>query len=189
MSAERFFQYLYFAWLITEIVTVLATYTRRTGGKISDRGSLRLLWVVIFSSVFCGIWYGASHPWTIFGGAAWVFWLGLAMMIAGLLIRWTAILTLGRSFSVNVAIHAEQKVKRGGIFRFVRHPSYTGLLLILAAMGVHTRNWIALAILTLPPLAALLYRIRVEEEALNESFGADYADYARRTKRLIPFVY
>jgi protein-S-isoprenylcysteine O-methyltransferase Ste14 len=110
-------------------------------------------------------------------------------MAAGLAIRWTAIVTLGKSFSVNLAIHATQTVKRTGIFHYARHPSYSGLIVIFLALGVRMRNWEALAIMFMPTTAALLYRIHVEEEALNLALGADYQDYSRTTKRLVPGIY
>jgi protein-S-isoprenylcysteine O-methyltransferase Ste14 len=189
MSLSIVWQVLYWAWVVTEVWVLVTSYTRRSGGSVRDRGSLMLLWVVIFGSIWAGTQIGQTRPHTIFGGAEWVRGVSVALMAAGILIRWTAIVTLGKSFSVNVAIHATQTVKRTGIFRYVRHPSYTGLLIIFAAMGVHTRNWEALAIMTLPSIAALLYRIHVEEVALNHAFGADYADYSKSTKRLIPGIY
>jgi protein-S-isoprenylcysteine O-methyltransferase Ste14 len=54
---------------------------------------------------------------------------------------------------------------------------------------MRTRNWVALAILVTPTFVALLYRMRVEEEALNRAFGVDYEEYSRTTKRLLPGVY
>jgi protein-S-isoprenylcysteine O-methyltransferase Ste14 len=107
----------------------------------------------------------------------------------GLALRWAAILTLGKAFSVNVAIHHDQQVMRSGVFRYLRHPSYTGMMLIFLALGLHMGNWVSLVLVLLPPLAALLYRIHVEEAALNRAFGADYADYSRSTSRLIPGIY
>ena len=101
----------------------------------------------------------------------------------------TAIVTLGRSFSVNVAIHATQTMQKTGLFRIVRHPSYSGMMLIFIAVGVWTRNWVALAIFMVPPMVALLYRMNVEERALREAFGTEYEEYSRETKRLIPGVY
>jgi protein-S-isoprenylcysteine O-methyltransferase Ste14 len=71
----------------------------------------------------------------------------------------------------------------------MRHPSYTGLLLIFLAVGLNTRNWLGLGIIVLLPLAALLYRIHVEEVALTGAFGTEYMEYSRRTKRLIPGIY
>ncbi|MGB7553586.1 MAG: isoprenylcysteine carboxylmethyltransferase family protein [Candidatus Korobacteraceae bacterium] len=101
-----------------------------------------------------------------------------------------AIITLGRSFSTNVAIHATQTVHKTGLFRWVRHPSYAGMLLIFAAIGVSQRNWVSLvAIMLAFPTAALIYRIHVEEIALTEAFGEDYAEYSKVTKRLLPGIY
>ena len=113
----------------------------------------------------------------------------VAVLAAGLAIRWTSILTLGKAFSVNVAIRTDQKLYRGGLFALVRHPSYTGIMAIFVALGLHLRNWAALAIVTIPPFAALLYRMHVEEAALGQAFGPEYADYRRTTKRLIPGIY
>ncbi len=113
----------------------------------------------------------------------------MTVLAAALAIRWTAIITLGKSFSANVAIHQSQKVHRTGLYRVVRHPSYLGLLLVFLAIGLHSRNWIGFAVVLLPTTAALLYRIHVEEAALNLALGDEYAEYSRVTKRLIPGVF
>ncbi|MES2390542.1 MAG: isoprenylcysteine carboxylmethyltransferase family protein [Acidobacteriota bacterium] len=185
---------LYGLWILSEVFIVLKTRTSRSKGNVQDRGSMALLWVVIFSSIGVANWFAATRPHNMFqssglDGGQWLLPLSALVLAIGLAIRWTAIVTLGKAFSVNVAIHHDQKVLRTGIFRFVRHPSYTGLMIVFLAIGLHLRNWTALAFVILPPLAALLYRIHVEEAALNGAFGADYADYSRSTKRLIPFVY
>jgi protein-S-isoprenylcysteine O-methyltransferase Ste14 len=125
----------------------------------------------------------------VFGGAHWLKPLSDGLMIAGLAVRWTAILTLGKAFSSNVAIQESQTIQRSGLYRIVRHPSYLGLLIIFFAIGVHSRNWLGLAVVMVPTTAALLYRIHVEEIALRDAFGAEYADYSKSTKRLIPGIY
>jgi protein-S-isoprenylcysteine O-methyltransferase Ste14 len=116
-------------------------------------------------------------------------WSGLALLIAGLVVRIAAIVTLGRAFSANVAIRTEQTVQRAGLYRLVRHPSYLGMEIIFLAAGLHAHNWISLGILLVLPTIGVLARIRVEEAALLGAFGEDYADYMRTTKRLIPGVY
>jgi len=180
---------LYICWVVSEVAIFVITRTRSGKGEIKDRGSLMLLWVVIIASLWLGPLYGDTHPRNMFGDADWIRYAGLALMIIGLGIRWTAVVSLGRSFSANVAIRAEQKLKTDGLFRFVRHPSYFGLLLVIVAIGIHTHNWIAFAISVLPPFAALSYRIHVEEAALKVAFGEAYGDYSRRTKRLILAIY
>jgi protein-S-isoprenylcysteine O-methyltransferase Ste14 len=175
--------------VVSEVLLVIVTRTRGGDGGVYDRGSIQVLWVVIFGSIWCGSWYGTVHPHTIFPGAAWVGTAAVSLMAAGLAVRWTSIWSLGRAFSVNVAIRAGQKLYRGGLFALVRHPSYSGMMLIFAAIGLRLQNWIALLVLVLPPLFALLYRIHVEEAALGQAFGADYEDYRRSTKRLVPGIY
>ncbi len=133
--------------------------------------------------------YAGTHTRTMLGGAHWFTAAARLPLAAGLAIRWTAILTLGRSFSANVAIHATQTLHTAGLFRWVRHPSYTGILLIFTAIGVRVANWVSLAIMLVFPMAALLYRMHVEERALAEAFGAEYAGYCQATKRLIPGIY
>jgi protein-S-isoprenylcysteine O-methyltransferase len=71
----------------------------------------------------------------------------------------------------------------------VRHPSYLGLELILLALALHASAWACFAVALVPSTLAVLYRIHVEEIALRRAFGADYEDYSRETKRLIPGVY
>jgi protein-S-isoprenylcysteine O-methyltransferase Ste14 len=61
--------------------------------------------------------------------------------------------------------------------------------MIFVAVALHTRNWISFLLIAVPTTAVLLYRIHVEETALREHFGDEYADYSRQTKRLIPGLY
>ena len=184
---------LYWSWLITEIYVLVVTRTRRGTGTISDRGSLIVLWTVILISMTAGGWLGDVYTPANFNlpHTAYVVvrTLALALLATGLCIRWTAIYSLGRSFSANVAIHATQKLNRSGLFHYMRHPSYTGMVIIFFAVGLRMENWLGLLLVTLPPYAALLYRIHVEEDALVAAFGDDYLDYQRTTHRLIPGLY
>ena len=180
---------LYWAWILTEVLVLVVTRTRRGGGDVQDRGSLIVLWVVIFSSMFVGSSAGAMYRPTAFQAGHWLRYACLGLLAVGLAIRWTAIYTLGKAFSANVAIHSTQKLNVSGLFRWMRHPSYTGMMLIFLAMGLNTRNWLGLGIIVLLPAAALLYRIHVEEAALTGAFGTEYVEYSARTKRLIPGIY
>lgn len=183
------FGVLYWIWVVSEVAILLLTRTRAKAGRVEDRGSLLLLWVVIVGSLVVSGWIAATHRPTIPGGALQVKALSSALLTSGLAVRWAAIASLGRSFSANVAIRPEQALHQTGFFRFVRHPSYSGLLLIFAAIGVHTRIWAALLVMLVPMAAALLYRIHVEEATLRGAFGEAYERYSKRSKRLIPGVY
>jgi protein-S-isoprenylcysteine O-methyltransferase Ste14 len=191
MDVSALFRILDLAWIFSEIALLLITRTRsgNPSADIQDRGSLRILWIVIFVAITLGSYYGETRPHTIDHGAPWVRATALTLLLLGLAIRWTAIITLGRSFSANVAIHATQTIHKTGLFRFVRHPSYSGLILIFAAISLHTRNWLGLAIIFIPTTAALFYRIHVEESALRRAFGHEYEIYSKSTKCLIPGIY
>ncbi len=189
MTISRLFEYLIWVWVGSEILLQLVTRTSRSTGQTKDRGSLLILFPVVFASSWWAMWYGDTHPHTMLGGAHWLKLAGLALLILGLAIRWTAILTLGTTFSTNVAIHAAQTLRTTGPYRWVRHPSYTGMLVIFTAIGLFERNWISLAVVLLLPTAALLYRIHVEEIALTEAFGEQYLNYRKTTKRLFPGIY
>lgn len=189
MNLSTLFKYLFWAWTASEVLILVVTRTGRKGGQIRDRGSLLILWPVIFFSVWFAEDYGGTHDHNLLAGAHWVKAVALGLLIAGLVVRWTAIITLGKSFSANVAIHATQTLNRSGLYRWVRHPSYSGMLLIFAAVGLGTRNWVSLAVMLVFPTAALLYRIHVEEIALTGAFGPEYTQYQRETKKLIPGIY
>jgi protein-S-isoprenylcysteine O-methyltransferase Ste14 len=154
MSIARLFWVLYWAWVVSEALLQVVTRTSRSSGEVKDRGSLLLLLPVIFGSIWAATWYGDTH--TTLGGAHWLRTAAMPLLVAGLAIRWTAILTLGRSFSTNVAIHATQTLHKTGLFRWMRHPSYTGMLLCFLAVGTYEQNWVSVAIMMVFPTAALL---------------------------------
>jgi protein-S-isoprenylcysteine O-methyltransferase Ste14 len=106
-------------------------------------------------------------------------WVGLAVRV------W-AVLTLGGSFRTYVEVDADQAVVTHGPYRWVRHPSYTGLLLIALGFGLGIGNWLSLAICVAVPLLGLLPRIAVEEAEMVRVLGDEYRRYQRETYRLIP---
>jgi protein-S-isoprenylcysteine O-methyltransferase len=114
---------------------------------------------------------------------------GICLAFIGVTIRWRAIHTLKNYFTLNVTILDDHQIVKSGLYRNIRHPSYTGFLLRYLGGGLAFANWLSLIIIFLPMLAAILYRIMVEESALIEAFGSEYIDYASRTKRLVPKVY
>jgi protein-S-isoprenylcysteine O-methyltransferase len=169
----------------------LAAFKRAKPGETRsvDRGSLRTLWMVIAASVFVAFVIPANAPsWTMHPAAAFAA-LGVTLFGCGLLLRWYAIVYLGRFFTVDVAIAADHRVIDTGPYRYIRHPSYSGALMAFAGMGFCLGNWGSLAAATVPPFVAFLFRIRVEETALGQALGEPYRDYRRRTKRLVPTLY
>jgi protein-S-isoprenylcysteine O-methyltransferase Ste14 len=186
---SSFWSFLFYLWIGLEIVISVATRTGKDDGKVSDRGSQLLLWIVIVSSITACEWLRRILPPSIPDGDHWLKPASVILLAIGLLVRCVAILSLGKAFSANVAIRDSQKMNRAGLYGVVRHPSYLGMLIIFFAIGLHSRNWLCLAIAVVPTTAALLYRIHVEEAALQQAFGEEYVIYSRETKRLIPGIF
>lgn len=165
-------------------------YKRKDDYAVShDQGSLHLLiWVTVISLIFARLILFV-FPQGKMDILLQLSAVGIGVFIAGLGLRWYAIIHLGRFFTTEVAIAADHKLIDTGPFRFVRHPSYVGVLLQFLAIGIRSGNILALGVLMLPLTVALLYRVRIEEAALAEAFGSQYDAYARATKRIVPFVY
>ncbi len=189
MNLEFFFNTLAAIWAVGEILIALITTTGRGQGKIQDRGTQIILWIVIFASLNTAGWMHNLFLVDMPGSYSWLRPVAFGILILGLGVRAVAISTLGRAFSANVATRTGQKLQQSGLYRLVRHPSYLGLELIFLAFALHARTWACFAVVLVPPTLAVVYRIHVEETALRRAFGADYDDYSRSTKRLIPGIY
>jgi protein-S-isoprenylcysteine O-methyltransferase Ste14 len=115
--------------------------------------------------------------------------VAVTLFVAGLILRWWAIVTLGRFFTVDVTIEKNHELVERGPFRWVRHPSYTGVLLAFLGWSLTLRNWVAIALVILPIFIVFVRRMKVEEDALLQALGERYREYMNRTKRLVPFIY
>lgn len=117
------------------------------------------------------------------------FVVGVAVMIAGALLRRHCRRTLGASFTGDVRVRPDQQVVDRGAYRIVRHPSYTAALILNAGVGIALGSWGSTLIPVVIAAAVLLHRIGVEERALAATIGDPYREYMRGRKRLIPFIY
>jgi protein-S-isoprenylcysteine O-methyltransferase Ste14 len=142
-----------------------------------------VIWLSIFVSVIIADLFGVNGI-TLLPDL--FFYVGIALMIAGIVVRQWSILILGRFFSTTVRIVSDHKIVIDGPYHFIRHPAYTGSLLTLAGLGLGSRTWGGTLIILFG--LAFNYRIIVEEKALKAEFGQQYIDYAKRTKRLFPFL-
>ena len=180
------FQLIAAVWGVAEIRLALV---RRDPSRGRDRGSMILLFSTIGGSLLVAQIVAFRQLAPILPAARQALLLGLALLVAGILLRWIAIVSLGRFFTMNVAVQKEHRVVRHGLYRWVRHPSYTGMLVAFCGIAIALNDWLSLALLLVPITGALLYRIRVEERALLDTLGDEYRDYCGSTARLIPFVF
>jgi len=175
-------------WGLSEI---LLGVSKRSRGRAEsrDRNSLRIIWAVDFACIALAFVAAARLPQAQLPQTTHLYWLALFLFAAGVVLRWYSIIYLGRFFTTNVAIAADHQLIDSGPYRLVRHPSYAGAMLTFIGFGLGFGNLISLLIVTAPVLAVLMWRIRIEEEALLEAFGDQYRYYMKRTKRLIPLIY
>jgi protein-S-isoprenylcysteine O-methyltransferase Ste14 len=134
---------------------------------------------------------GALCVWEISGGES-VFTpvsvLGLFLFVIGMVPVFVAHVTLWRWYSSFLVIKDGHQLIRHGIYRYLRHPIYTGTISALLGLPLLISSFYGFAtMLLIVPL--FLNRIRMEEKMLIGEFGADYLAYMETTKRLIPFVY
>ncbi len=189
MNLVRIVRIVNLVWILSEVILILFARWNRSHALPRDRGSRTLFWCVIGAGLAAGTALQAVPFARIRMPEPWLLGLSLFFLVIGLTIRWAAILTLGRFFSTSVSIQQDHRLVRAGLFRLVRHPSYSGLLLLFIGMAFSFGNWLSFAVILVPFLTALLYRIRVEEDALVEALGQDYLEYCRTTKRLVPGLY
>ena len=92
----------------------------------------------------------------------------------------------GGGGGATIEVDPDQAVVTTGPYRWIRHPSYAGLLLIVAGLGLAIGNWLSAAACLVLPLPALAWRIHVEEAELGRVLGDAYGAYRKGTARLIP---
>ena len=174
---------------LSEIALAIRKRATLPGAERQDRGSLRLLWAAIgvgLALATAAQWVPSARlpiPRPVLQPVA------LVVLLTGLVVRWGSILTLGRFFTVDVAIQPGHRIIRTGPYRYVRHPSYTGLLLAFLGLGLVFANWLSLLALLVPISLAVVSRVAWEETVLHGALGEDYATYCRQTKRLVPGVF
>lgn len=175
-------------WLfpLSEVGLLLFRRSRGLGAASRDKGSMALLWLVMLAGLAGAIALAPLQlaplpfPGPVRDG------LAVAALAGGMLLRWSAIRTLGRFFTVDVAIHPEHTVVRTGPYAWVRHPSYTGLLLLWLGVAISFRSTVCMAVLLVPVFLGLWWRILTEEAALRQGLGEAYEAYCLSTKRLVP---
>ena len=175
-------------WVGSEIILARTKRSQSTDIRF-DKSSLRVLWVTIAIAVNSGILFSFQRI-GYYGNGSRIFPIaGLILIVCGLLVRWFAIFSLKRQFTVDVSITKGHRIIRKGVYRFVRHPAYAGSLLSFLGLGLCFSNYLSMLIIFVPICLAFLYRIHIEEEALIYAFGSEYLDYCASTKRLIPGVF
>ena len=178
------------AWILLELVLGIRDVVRRKGSRAADRGTRLLISIALFLGYVGAItaaYFLRGQPIWMLG--SWSLVTGEILAWLGIGVRIWAVVSLGASFRTTVEVDSDQLVVDRGPYRWVRHPSYTGLLLIAVGFGFALGDWLALLILLVIPPIGIVRRIGVEEKQLVAVMGEPYVEYSKRTKRLLPGIW
>jgi protein-S-isoprenylcysteine O-methyltransferase Ste14 len=155
---------------------------------VFEKGSMLLIGAgvglgFILPLIFDGLRVGTVRV-GLAGGA-----LGLLLMLSGLGLRVWAARSLGKYYSVTLRVEGDQKVNRRGPYAWVRHPGYLGEVIMWTGFSILVGNIVLLFLIPLMFLVIFIYRISVEEQMLVKELGADYVQYQKDVRRLIPAIY
>ena len=180
----------FLGYFVAEFTAVHFRGARRELRQAHDAGSLTVN-VLAFAA---GLWLAmAARKWVdgLVPPGPTVAWeiAGAAICATGAVVRGGAVWILGRAYSPMVAVQPGQAVVMRGPYQYVRHPAYTGILLMFAGIGISFDNLGSVTACVVLPLASILNRLRVEEPVLERELGDQYRRYARGKKRLVPWVW
>jgi protein-S-isoprenylcysteine O-methyltransferase len=159
-------------------------------GQDRDNGSRRTIYLLSFLGIGLAFAGPFLAPFArIASPHEAVFIIAMVLLWAGILLYRWATLTLGAFFRTQVTLLDGQRLVTRGPYRFLRHPAYTGGILVYAGIGLAIGNWLSAVAMPLSLIFAYNRRIRVEEAALRERFGAEFEANRARTWAIIPFIW
>ncbi len=116
------------------------------------------------------------------------FWTGIVLLIGGSLLRRHCWRILGEYFTGEVSAKADQPVITKGAYNWVRHPSYTAGILMMAGIGLALGNWASIVLMVSSSVVVYAFRVHVEERLLIDTLGPAYVSYMATRRRFIPFL-
>jgi protein-S-isoprenylcysteine O-methyltransferase Ste14 len=170
---------------------IFMSMRQRHKSSIVKSGDRLSIWI-IFISISAGYWLsfiigaigiGRIYHWNTF------FVIGSILIITGLIIRITSILTLKHYFTYTVTKIEDHELIETGLYKNIRHPGYLGQLIIFTGISTSLSNWLSIIFMVVPIILGYIYRIIIEERFMIDQMGQKYLDYQKRTKRLLPLIY
>lgn len=188
MNLTLLFGVVYIIWLLSEILLNRLLHSGAGDKQHADKNTLSIIWLIIIITIFLSVFISVKYP-VVISAKEWLPYAGLGIIIAGMLIRLLAVYSLGRFFTVDVTIRKDHRLKKDGLYKYLRHPSYFASFLSFVGFGISLNNWLSLLLIIAAIFTAFVLRIKVEEKILTEQFGPEYLEYKKSTYRLIPFLY
>lgn len=156
----------------------------------SDRNSSYVMWANGLFSILLVLLAPILNFYNLgYWNNGYISWIGIIVMVSGLLLRYWAAQTLGKFYTRTLQIVEGHQIIDVGLYSIIRHPGYLGVFIMTIGAGLAITNWIVFLITTTTSFMSCAYRIHVEEEMLESKFGEDYKVYKESTWRLMPLVY
>ena len=182
------------AWLIFFVFWFWKWRDSKATAQPHDRAQRRLHIIpTIIGIILIETGWRKRAPLTPLGLELWpptllVQWTAFLIVLVGLLVAVRARVVLATNWSADVEVKEDHELLTHGPYGWVRHPIYTGILMMLAGTAIAMGTSAALLGLALATFG-LIIKLRQEEELMRAEFAGAYADYERRVKRLVPFVW
>lgn len=180
--AASIFVALFYTWILSEITNSM--WSKKNSQKTNqDRGSYKVNVVISWISLFI-VFVFRGFGIGIFSGN--LQYVGLILLAVGIILREWSIWVIGKHFTVRVQVSEKAKLVTQGPYKYIRHPSYTGILLTFLGIPLAVGTWFGAIVAIIAKGIAIQYRIHIEEEALQAAFGPEYEEYKKRTWKLFP---
>ncbi len=189
-------------WVAFVLVWAVSAFNTKRDIQGGDRGAWRkfalLRWmmaamvlVFVISRAATGTAHfansGRIFSLSIFPQPMILDWIAAALSVAGVCFAIWARVRLGRNWSSRPAVKMDHELVTSGPYAYVRHPIYTGLILMAAGTALTGSAW-GIGVFVIACFV-LLSRIPIEEKIMLELFPKEYPGYKERTKRLVPFIW
>lgn len=177
------------ALFLLEIIIFIISQSSNNKGQ-NDKGSIYMVILGFVGSIWIDVYFIKNN--FVFSKVKLPYEsyiIGIILIIAGIIIRAIAVGTLRNNFTVEVNTSAKQELITKGIYRYVRNPAYTGSIVSLLGIAISLRCINAIIYSFILVILCYSYRIYIEEKALRNTFGKEFIEYCKKTKKLIPHIY
>jgi protein-S-isoprenylcysteine O-methyltransferase Ste14 len=180
-------------WLIVIGYWVISSFnTRKTKKKTNGFKNFIYYWLPLLVAVFLlgpGEWFG--HTWlreNFVEHTNTVGITGLVFCIAGAVICCWARYTLGKNWALSVQEKSNHELITNGLYKIIRHPIYTGLIILFVGNAVIVGDYRAI-LSVLIVVISFVFKLKKEEKLMKGLFGEQYQKYKQKTNALIPYLY
>jgi protein-S-isoprenylcysteine O-methyltransferase Ste14 len=170
-------------WLLGAVSTKRTIYRESSG----ERARYWIWLVIAYFLVFRSNILPFPFDWLAIPHTKSSAWIGACLCVTGLVFALWARVTLGGNWSGVITLKEGHELIERGPYRVVRHPIYTGLLVMFAGTAIaigYFGGFIGLLLL----FVSFWVKLKREEDLMLKHFPDKYSAYQRRVKRIIPFL-